>query len=262
MTASTADVLILDYEDFTPPALKDQARALTPGLLQRWRDANITTAVRINLLDGQGLLDLEAAMPAAPDFVLYPMASHADEMAALDADITRLEKRYELPAGRTGIVPVCETARGVADIRLIVQGSSRIGWALLGAEDLAADLQAERSREGDELDYARRRFLLECRAAGIEPIDAPYTFADVEGLTTEATRSKRLGYKSKSLVCPEHAASLNAILTPSADDILRARAIISAFEAARSAGKDRVLFDGLWIEVPTYRNAKRLLGSL
>ena len=133
---------------------------------------------------------------------------------------------------------------------------------MLGAEDLAADLQAERSREGDELDYARRRFLLECRAAGIEPIDAPYTFADVEGLTEEAARSKRLGYKSKSLVRPEHAASLNAVLTPSADDILRAQAIISAFEAARSAGKDRVLFDGLWIEVPTYRNAKRLLGSL
>ena len=262
MTASTADVLILDYEDFTPPDLKDQARALTPRLLQRWRDATITTAVRINSLDGQGLLDLEAAMPAAPDFVLYPMASYADEMATLDAEITRLEKRYEIQAGQIGIVPVCETALGVADVRLIVKGSSRIRWALLGAEDLAADLQAARSRDGDELDYARRRFLLECRAAGIEPIDAPYTFADVEGLTEEAARSKRLGYKSKSLVRPEHAASLNTVLTPSADDISRAQAMIRAFEAARFAGKDRGLFDGLWIEVPTYRNAKRLLGSL
>jgi citrate lyase subunit beta / citryl-CoA lyase len=28
--------------------------------------------------------------------------------------------------------------------------------------------------------------VLECRAAGIEPIDAPYTFADVEGAVREA----------------------------------------------------------------------------
>lgn len=262
MIASTADVLILDYEDFTPPALKDQARALTPALLQRWREAGVTTAVRINALDGEGLIDLEAAIPAEPDVVLYPMASNAAEMSALDAEISRLEGQAGLPVGRIGIVPVCETALGVADVRMIVKGSPRITMALLGAEDLAADLQAERSRDGYELDYARRRFVFECRAAGIEPIDAPYTFADIEGLSAEARDSKRLGYKLKSLVRPEHAAPLNAILTPSIDDISRAQAIVSAFEAARAAGKDRVLVDGLWIEVPTYRNAQRLLQSV
>lgn len=262
MIVSTADVLIFDYEDFTPPYLKNEARELTARLLQRCREANITTAVRINALDGEGLLDLEAAIPAQPDFVLYPMAATAAEMAALDDQIGRLEQDIGLPVGRIGIVPVCETALGVADVRLIAKGSSRIAMALLGAEDLAADLQAERSRDGYELDYARRRFVFECRAAGIEPIDAPYTFADIEGLSVEARNSKRLGYKSKSLVRPEHAAPLNTILTPSQAEVSRARTIVSAFEAARSAGKDRVLVDGLWIEVPTYRNALRLIHSL
>jgi citrate lyase subunit beta/citryl-CoA lyase len=261
MTTSQADVLILDYEDFTPPELKQKARDLTPRLLQRWREANIATAVRINSLEREGLIDLEAAIPARPDFVLYPMASTAEEMEKLDAEIGRLETKNALSGGSIKIVPVCETALGVADVRLLVKGSSRIAWALLGAEDSAADLQAERSCDGYELEYARRRFILECRAAGVEPIDAPCTFADIAGLSVEARNSMRLGYKCKSLVRPEHALPLNAILTPSPDDISRARSIVSAFEAARSLGKDRVLVDGLWVEVPTYRNALRLLKS-
>jgi citrate lyase subunit beta/citryl-CoA lyase len=39
----------------------------------------------------------------------------------------------------------------------------------------------------------------------------------------------------------------------------RATAIVQGFEAARARGEDRALVDGLWVEVPTYRNAKRLL---
>jgi citrate lyase subunit beta/citryl-CoA lyase len=35
--------------------------------------------------------------------------------------------------------------------------------------------------------------------------------------------------------------------------------VVQAFEAARERGDDRVLVDGLWIEVPTYRNALRTL---
>ena len=130
------------------------------------------------------------------------MATSVAEMAALVSEIGRLERDVGLPVGQIGIVPVCETALGVADVRLIVKGSPRITMALLGAEDLAADLQAERSREGYELDYARRRFVFECRAAGLEPIDAPYTFADVEGLSDGARGSKRLGTSRNRLFGP------------------------------------------------------------
>jgi citrate lyase subunit beta/citryl-CoA lyase len=83
---------------------------------------------------------------------------------------------------------------------------------LLGAEDLANDLCAERGPDALELDYARRRFVLECRAAGIEPVDAPYTFGDVEGAAREARLARRLGYRCKSLVVPEHAKALNEAL--------------------------------------------------
>ena len=259
MERSGADALIVDLEDFTPPARRDEARRGLAILLQRWRDAGRLTAVRINALDADGPIDLAAAMPARPDVIAYPMATDAAQMHALHAALTHWESALGIVPGTTGILPVCETALGVVNVRAIAGGSPRICAALLGAEDLAADLCAERQPDAVELDYARRRFVLECRAASIEPIDAPYTFGDTEGAVREARYARRLGYRCKSLVRPEHAQALNAAQTPSDDDVCRASAIVDAFQTARARGEDRALVDGLWVEVPTYRNARRLL---
>ncbi|HSC62205.1 MAG TPA: hypothetical protein VLD35_01110, partial [Caldimonas sp.] len=46
----------------------------------------------------------------------------------------------------------------------------------------------------------------------------------------------------------------------SGDELRRARAIVDGFEAARARGEDRALVEGLWVEVPTYRNAQRLVA--
>lgn len=259
MLASPADALIADLEDFTPPQRRPQARAAIAALLERWRESGKVAVVRVNALEGEGLEDLAAAMPGRPHVVAYPMAAHADQMRALDEAITGWEHRLGLAPGATEILPVCETALGVVDVRSIVAGSARIRCALLGAEDLAADLCAERQPDATELDHARRRFLLECRAARVEPVDAPYTFTDAEGAQREALYSRRLGYRSKSLVRPDHAAPINAALTPSEEEVRRARALVAAFESARARGEDRALVDGLWVEVPTYRNAQRTL---
>lgn len=259
MLASGADALIVDLEDFTPPARRAEARALLARFAAGCRARGAIAAVRINALEGDGPLDLEAAMAARADVVAYPMAESAAQMHALHAAVGYWEARLALPAGSTEILPVCETALGVADLRTIAAASARIRCALLGAEDLANDLAAERAPDALELDHARRRFLLDCRAARIEPVDAPYTFSDAEGAVREARYARRLGYRSKSLVRPEHAAALNAAFTPQPAEVARARAMIEAFDAARARGEDRALFEGQWVEVPTVRNARRLV---
>jgi citrate lyase subunit beta/citryl-CoA lyase len=259
MRKSGADALIVDLEDFTPPARRDEARRGLISLLKQWRDASRITAVRINALDADGPTDLSAAMPAHPDIIAYPMAASAQQMHALHAALSHWEHTLGIAPNATEILPVCETALGVVEVRAIASGSSRIRAALLGAEDLAADLCAERRPDAVELDHSRRRFVLECRAAAIEPIDAPYTFSDTDGAVREARYACRLGYRCKALVRPEHAEPLNVALTPSSDELRRATAIVEAFEAARARGEDRALVDGLWVEVPTYRNAKRVI---
>lgn len=260
MTRCAADALIVDLEDFTPPPRRREARALLPALFDGWRAAGKVVVVRINALDTDGPLDLTAAMPARPDVVALPMVTSVAQMQALHGALSHWERELGIAIGCTEILPVCETALGVVAVREIAAGSPRIRCALLGAEDLAADLCAERSPEAVELDHARRRFVLECRAAGIEPVDAPYTFADVDGAAREAGFARRLGYRCKSLVRPDHARALNLAFTPAEADIRRATAQVAAFETARAAGQDRALVDGLWVEVPTYRNAQRVLA--
>lgn len=259
MAASGADVLIQDLEDFTPSSLREQARALAPALYDAWRAAGALACVRINPLETEGAADLQAVMAARPAIVAYPKAAGEAQIRTLDAAIATHEERLGIARGTTEILPVCETALGVVTVREMARASARVRCALLGAEDLAADLRAERTREALELEYARARFVLECRAAGIEPIDAPYTFNDAEGAAEEARRSRRLGYRTKSLVRCEHVMPVHDALVPTPQELLQARKVVEAFEAARANGADRVLVEGLWIEVPTYLNAKRLL---
>jgi citrate lyase subunit beta/citryl-CoA lyase len=259
MLDSGADALIVDLEDFTPPDRRGEARQLLARYVKDCRELERVAAVRINSLETDGTADLEAAMKALPDVIAYPMAERAAQMHDLHAAISDWERTLGIGENQTEILPVCETALGVVDVRAIAGGSQRIRCALLGSEDLANDLCAERGMDAVELDYSRRRFVLECRAAGIEPIDAPYTYSDVEGAVREATFARRLGYRSKSLVRPEHGRQLNAVFTPAADELARAQVIVDGFDAARSRGEDRALVDGLWVEVPTYRNALRLI---
>jgi citrate lyase subunit beta/citryl-CoA lyase len=259
MLACGADALIVDLEDFTPAPLRGQARDMLAGFIKGCRDRGRLAAVRINALEADGTVDLAAAMKVQPDVIAYPMADRPAQMHALHAAITHWENVLGFAPNSTEILPVCETALGVIEVRAIAAASPRIRCALLGAEDLANDLRAERGSDGVELEYARRRFVLECRAAGIEPIDAPYTFGDIEGAARETRFSRRLGYLSKSSVLPEHASALNAVLTPNADELQHAQTIIESFEAARARGEDRALVGGLWVEVPTWRNALRLI---
>lgn len=259
MLDSNADALIMDLEDLTPPQKRGEARELLDRFVQDCRTRQRVAAIRINALEVDGMIDLVAAMKTRPDVIAYPMSESAAQMHALHTAIKHWEAALGIAENSTEILPVCETALGVADVRKIATGSVRIRCALLGAEDLANDLRAERSPDAVELDYARRRFVLETRAAGIEPIDAPYTFSDVEGAVREARFAKRLGYRSKSLVRPEHTNALNEVFTPTVEELTHAQAIVDGFNAARARGEDRALVGGLWVEVPTYRNAVRLI---
>jgi citrate lyase beta subunit len=178
--------------------------------------------------------------------------AHPDDVRAL----------AEAAPGNAELVPNIETAAGLVRTLEIVRASPRVTAALLASEDMVADLGASRSRGGEELAYARARFLVECRAAGVEAIDCPYTFSDARGAAAEARQAKRLGYRMKSLVVPTHAAAVNRAFTPRPAEIARARRIVAAFEKARAAGRERACVGGALIEVPIYAAAKRLLDSL
>ena len=255
-----ADVLIHELEDFTPPALRPAARKLAPDLYSAWRSAGIVVAVRVNPLDGCGMDDLAAVMRGRPDIVALPKVAEPHHVVRLDEAVARFERDYGIPQGSTALLPNIEFARGLVQLQAIAAASRRTVGLLLASEDLAADLGAERGPDGIELAYCRQRFIVECRAANVVAVDCPYTFSDAEGVAREARSARRLGYVAKSLVDPAHAAIVNEVLTPGEEELRRARAVVTAFEAAREKGSGRVKLDGALVEVPTYANAKRLIA--
>jgi len=246
---SGADVIILELEDFTPPELRARARALSAKAFEAWRNAGAIAAVRVNPLETCGADDLAGI--ARPDIVL---------MSKVDVpqQVRRLEEAA--PPG-VELVPNIESAAGLLRTGEIARASPRVTALLVASEDMVADLGTVRSRGGEELAYVRSRFLVECRAAGVEAIDAPYTFSDVKGAVADARYAKKLGYRMKSLVDPAHARPVNAVFCASTVERAKARRLVEAFEKARAAGRERARVDGALIEVPIYAAAKRLLAS-
>jgi citrate lyase subunit beta/citryl-CoA lyase len=254
------DVLVPDLEDFTPPALRPRGREMVLALLEKCRKSGIVGAVRVNPLATEGRNDLAVVMQSRPAAVLLPKTAAPEQIVELDRAITDHERRLTIPTGSTEIVPNIETAAGLVAAAAIAKASKRVKACLVSSEDMAADLGAERSPDGLELAYVRQRFLVECVAAGVMAIDAPYTFSDVDGARADTVYARRLGYRAKSAVLPAHIAQINAVLTPDAEAIARARRVVEAFDAARAEGRDRAEVDGALVEVPTYLNAKRLLA--
>ncbi len=257
---SGADVLMQELEDFTPPALRPEARKLAPDIFAHWRASGVVVGVRVNPLDEDGMDDLAAVMRGAPDIVALPKVAEPEQIVRLDEAVTRFERAYNLPQGQTALLPNLELARGLVQTGTIARASTRTQACLLASEDLAADLGAERGKDGVELAYARQRFLVECVAAGTIAVDCPFTWQDADGVRQDTGWARRLGYKAKSAVTAAHAQIINDVLTPSRDEVARAQRIVSTFEQAQARGEARIELDGSLVEVPIYMTAKRLLA--
>src|SRR6185503_6382059 len=134
-TASGADAVIVDLEDAVPPAEKDRARGHVVTWLGAERPAGVARCLRINALGTvAGLRDVLAIVEsgAAPDYLVVPKTESAEVLGLLDTLLTG-------PCARTRLLPLVETARGLAAADAIA-AQPRVAGLLFGGADLAADL--------------------------------------------------------------------------------------------------------------------------
>ena len=72
-----------------------------------------------------------------------------------------------------------------------------------GYEDFAVSLGVKRSKDNDELDYARRHLVVAAKAAGKLAVDTVYTDVNDEmGLRKMTEQGRRLGYDGKFVISP------------------------------------------------------------
>jgi (S)-citramalyl-CoA lyase len=107
----------------------------------------------------------------------------------------------------------------------IVSGEIRPAAFVFGAGDMAADLGAETAWE--PLLGVRSRIVLVAARAGIGAFDSPYfDIADAAGLKQETKASASLGFHGKCAIHPAQIATINEALTPTDQQVARARAIL------------------------------------
>ncbi len=257
-----ADSIILDLEDAVSPDEKDSARLLVRSAMQRMGFAGVEITVRINSIDTDYWKDdLDAIIPLRPDLIMPPKASCAEDIKTVDAYISGVEARCGIPIGTVKLIPLIETALGVENAFNIATASPRVTALFLGGEDLTADLRCKRTKQGNEINYARTRLVCAARAAGIDVYDTPFTDVnDDEGIVTDAEYAKSLGFSGKSAIAPRHVKVINEVFSPSLKDIEYAKLVFEAIRIGKEQGKGAVSLRGKMIDKPIVERARQTLA--
>ncbi|MDP3386314.1 MAG: CoA ester lyase [Eubacteriales bacterium] len=255
-----ADSIILDVEDAVSIDEKDSARNLIMHALEEVDFYGCEVVVRVNAPSTAfGEKDLREITPKRPDAFMIPMATE-EEIRLADAIISEIEKEEGIEVGSIKLVPIAETAYAVESIADIIRTSKRIEAVLLGAEDLTADMEISRTKEGGEIYYARNKIANICKAFKIQAIDTPFAdVSDSKGLIEDTLKGKSLGMTGKAAINPRQVDTIHHVYTPSQEEIQYAKSVIDAMKEANKAGKGVFSFEGKMIDAPIILRAETVI---
>lgn len=249
---SEADALVFDLEDAVAPSRKGMAREQVARMLQNPPPKPIF--VRINSLDS-GLADDDLAAIAGPWLagVRLPKTEAPDEVQLVANRLDRLGCKATIQA-------LIESALGVERAFDIARAHARLTGLGLGEADLMADLDVSAA---SGLLYARSRIVVAARAAGLPaPIQSVYPHVrDLDGLRRSTEEGKSLGFIGRSVIHPAQIAIVNAVFTPSDEEVRQARDLISQLELATATGTGAfTLADGRFVDRAIVEAARRTLA--
>lgn len=236
-----ADAVILDLEDAVSASNKSLAREHVARAVAEGAEV----ILRINGADTADFVDdLALLRGLRVKAVMLPKAESLEPLVELAA------------VSNTAVIPLIETALGVWDVLNIARagGVERLAF---GSIDFQVDVGCDGSDEA--LLYARSQIVLASKIAGVQaPIDGvSISLDDVEVITTEASRSRALGFAGKLCIHPRQVPVVNRVFTPTADELDWARRVI---EASQHAGGGAVSVDGAMVDLPVLLKAQNLLA--
>ncbi len=255
------DCVCLDIEDGTAFSRKQAARVTIADALRTIDFGRSERLVRINPIgSGMEAEDLMATIDGRPDGYVLPKVESAEEVEWLCWRLTGAEQTRGWAIGSIHVLAIVETAAGIVNLREIASCDRRVAGLIFGAEDLAGDIGATRTREGWEVFYARSAVVTHAAACDLQAIDMVYLdFKDVEGLRRESLEGARMGFSGKQIIHPDQVEPVQAAFTPSDDAIARARQVVEAFEAHQAEGTGAFAVDGKMVDMPIVKAAQRVL---
>ena len=241
-----ADAIVIELEDGVPETAKDEARRAAAAFLAVPRE--IRTEVRVNGF-GTGRLidDLRAVAGTAVTAVRVPKVESAEDAQVVARILDEL-------GSTAGVLPILESARGLAAAGEITRAHGRVAGLLMGEEDLVADLGCGPAG----LLAARSAVVLAARAAGLPaPLQSVWTgLGDEEGLRADCELGRELGFSGRSVIHPKQLAVVHDVYTPSAEELADARALL-----AQAGQGGAVRPDGRFVDDASVARARRLLDS-
>ncbi|GIX47429.1 MAG: malyl-CoA lyase [Candidatus Tectimicrobiota bacterium] len=263
-----ADAVVLDLEDAVPVAEKEAARQAVRAAVRA-----ITTCpvyVRVNPLTAAtafslaiGEADLEAVVCAELTGVLVPKIESPDDVRHAEHLLCMRERQLGLAPGHIDLIPLLETARGIQHAYAIATAGTRVRRLAFGAGDFTRDLGVSWSRREVESLYARSALVVASRAAGLEPpLDSVWVrLQDRRGLVRSAKLAKQLGFQGKMVIHPSQVAPVNAVFSPTPEEVAFATRVVEAFRAAEAQGLASIQLDGHFIDYPLVEAAQRVLAA-
>jgi len=244
---------------------KGEARAIVAAALLVAQDGP-QIFVRINpLSSGMALADLAAVMSAGPDGIVLPKTDSGADVTLVSHWIDAFEAAAGIVRDRTKILPIAsETGKSV--FSLGTYSDRRLVGLTWGAEDLPAAVGAVSGRDADGsltdlCRLARSLCLAGAAASGVPAIETVYPdFRDSDGLRAYLARGRRDGFSGMMAIHPGQVPIINEMMTPSAEEVAFARAVVDKF--AESPGAGVVSLEGKMLDMPHLTQARRVLGRL
>jgi citrate lyase subunit beta/citryl-CoA lyase len=262
--AINADAVMLDIEDGVAPNEKDTARKNIAESLGREKKAGDPARyVRINAIGHARMdADVEAVVRPGLEGLVCPKVDTPDEVRKLDALLTEREPKMKMTPGGLKLLVAIESPRGLLNAPEIAASSPRVMGLIFGAEDFGRELGLPTSREGEARDllYARSAIVVAAAAAHVQAVDGVWVdLNDAAGLSGFARQSRRLGFSGMSLIHPSQIDPINAVFSPTTEEVDYARRVLQAFDEANARGDGSIAFGGQLIDRPIVERARRTI---
>ena len=247
-----ADAVIFDLEDAVSGTEKDSARFLVTNYLKTY-NPKLEVVVRINGFDTPFYQkDLEELLALENlHTIMLPKARVVDLVT-----LTRMIKDAKRDIK---IIPIIEQAISLIEVEEIAR-FELVDGILLGAEDYTKDLEVTRTKEGNEIFYARNRIITACKAYKIDAIDTPFTDTnDNEGLVKDTLFAKSIGMNAKSAIHPNQVETINKLFTPTDREIEYAKRVLIARDEAFKKGLGVFSLDGKMVDKPVIERAEKVI---
>jgi citrate lyase beta subunit len=240
---------------------KADARSTIVQALQTLDFGRSEKLVRVNPV-GSALVedDLRAVLPGHPDGVVVPKVGSPEQIHWVSARLARQSAQHGWPDGSIVMLALIETALGVVNLKEIASSDPRLQGLIFGAEDLAGDIGAVRTREGWEIFYARSAVVTHAAAFGLQALDMVFMeLKDLEGLRSESLEGARMAYSGKQIIHPNQVNPVQEAYTPSDEAIAHAKRVVEADQHNQEEGKGAFTLDGKMVDAPVVKAAQRVL---